>query len=242
MLSCKPWGNVVRNNIHSYIICLTCFLIVAATKPERYVRDNEFNSSSPKLQVKIDPKFKYLGPLDYTVEQQSPDNLRLVSYETKSYVFADALNNQLKKAIYIQIRREQTKYVGNLLGDAKANLKSGMCSLGDKEYTCFTRLIFLSPNEPMAKFIAEQGYGIPACVLARTYARVDSTVGNYLVVMTYLENLPPSGLSCESWLVEDRLSTEHEQYVEQFERNCRASFTIIEKGSERPGIRRLLGG
>ena len=232
----------MRNNIHIYIICLTCFLIVAATKSERYVKDNEFNSSSPKLHVKVDPKFKYLGPLDYTVEQQSPDNLRLVSYETKSYVFADAVNDQLKKAIYIQIRREQTKYVGNLLGDAKANLKSGLCSLGGEEYACFTRLIFLSPDEPIAKFISEQGYGRPTCVMARTYARVDSTMGNYLVVMTYLENLPPSGLSCESWLVENQLTTEHEQYIELFDRNCKASFTIIKKESDKPGIRRLLGG
>jgi len=232
----------MRKNIHFYIICLTCLVIVAATKSGRYVKDNEFNSSSPKLHVKIDPKFKYLGLLDYTVEQQSPDNLRLASYETKSYVFADAVNNQLKKAIYIQIRREQTKYVGNLLGDEKANLKSGICSLGGKEYKCLTRVILLSPNEPLAKFISGQGYGLPTCALARTYARVDSTIGNYLVVVTYLESLPPSDLGCASWLVENRLTAEHEQYIERFERNSKASFSIIKKGSDRPGIRRLLGG
>ena len=232
----------MRNNIHIWIICLIFFVIVAATKSEKFVKDNVFHSSYPKLQVKVDSKLKYLGQLDYTVEQESPDRVQLVSYETKSYVFVGSIDTTLKKAVYIQIRREQTKYVGNLLGDAKANLKSGMCSLGDKEYTCFTRLIFLSPNEPIAKFISEQGYGLPACVLARTYARVDSTMGNYLIVMTYLENLPPSGLSCESWLVEDRLTTEHEQYIELFDSNCKASFTIIKKGSERPGIRRLPGG
>lgn len=237
-----PWSNVLRNNIRIYIICLICLVLVAATKSERYVKDNQFNSSSPRLHVKVDPKFKYLRSLDYTIEQQSPDNLRLVSYETKSYVFADVLNNQLKKAMYIQIRREQTKYVGNLLGDAKANLKSGLCSRGGEEYICFTRIIFLSLNEPIAKFISGQGYGLPACVMARTYARVDSTMGNYLVVMTYLENLPHSGLSCESWLVENQLTTEHEQYIELFDRNCKASFTIIKEESDKPGIRRLLGG
>jgi hypothetical protein len=166
----------------------------------------------------------------------------MVNYETKSYIFADLADNHLKKAVYIQIRREQTKYVGNLLGDAKANLRSGLCSLGGEEYTCFTRLVFLSPNEPIAKFISEQGYGLPACVLARTYARLDSSVGNYLVVITYLENLSPSGLNCESWLVENRLTTEHEQYIQRFDRNCKASFTINKKGSEMPGIRRLLEG
>ena len=232
----------MRDNIYIYLICLTCLVLVAATKSERYVKDNQFNSSSPKLHVKVDPKFKYLGSLDYTIEQQSPDNLRLVSYETKSYVFADVLNNQLKKAMYIQLRREQTKYVGNLLGDARANLKSGICSLGNKEYTCFTRIIFLSLNEPIAKFISGQGYGLPECVLARTYARADSGENIYLVVITYFENLSDSGLSCESWQSEEQLTDEHKQYLERFERNCKASFTIIKKESDKPGIRRLLGG
>ena len=231
----------MRSYIRVCIVCLTCFLLVAATKPERYVKDNVFYSSSPKLEVKVDPKFKYLGRLDYTVEQQSPDRVQLVTYETRSHVFADAIDNKLKKAVYIQIRREQTKYVGNLLGDARANLKSGMCSLGDKEYTCFTRLIFLSADEPMAKFIAEQGYGLPVCVMARTYARADSGENIYLVVITYFENLSDSGLSCESWQSEERLTDEHKQYLERFERNCKASFTIIKKGSEEPGIRSLLG-
>ena len=234
--------NVMTNYILVCVISLMCSMLIAATKSERYVKDNVFYSSSPKVEVKVDPKFNFLGRLEYTMEQQSPDRVQLVTYETKSYVFADAVNKQLKKAIYVQIRREQTKYAGNLLGDAKANLKSGLCSLGDKEYTCFTRLIFLSLNEPIAKFISEQGYGLPICVLARTYARVDSSAGNYLVIITYFENLPPSGLGCESWLAENRLTTEHEQYLERFERNCKASFTIIKKGSERPGIRRLLGG
>ena len=232
----------MRSYLHVPIAFLMCLTLIAATKSERFVNDNVFQSSYPKLKVKVDLKYKYLGRLDYTVEQLSSDRLQMANYETKSYVFAGLAGTHLNKAVYVQIRREQTKYVGNLLGDAKANLKSGLCSLGGEEYTCFTRLIFLSPNEPIAKFISEQGYSLPACVLARTYARVDSNVGNYLVVITYLENLLPSGLSCESWLVEDRLTTEHEQYVEQFDRNCKASFTIDKKGSEKPGIRRLLEG
>ena len=230
----------MRSHLDVYVVSLLCLLLIAATKSERFVRDNVFHSSHPKLQVKVDSKLNYLGQLDYTVEQESPDRIQWVRYETKSYVFVDSLDTTLKKAVYVQLRREQTKYVGNLLGDARANVKSGLCSLGGEEYACFTRLIFLSPNEPIAKFISEQGYSLPACVMARTYSRVDSNLGNYLVVITYLENLPPSGLSCESWLMENRLTTEQEQYIEQFDRNCKASFTIVKKGSDKPGIRRLL--
>lgn len=237
----KPRSSVMRNCIGFSIVCLTCFLLVGAAKSDRYVKDNVFYSSSPKLEVKVDPKFKYLGKLDYTMEQQSPDNVQLVTYETKSYVFVDAIYNELKKAVYIQLRREQTQYVGNLLGDARANLRSGVCSLGEKEYQCFTRVIFLSADVPIGKFISEQGYVLPNCILARTYARADSKENIYLVVITYFENFSDSGLSCESWQSEEQLTEEHKQYLEGFDRNCKASFTIIKKESEKPGIRRLLG-
>jgi len=231
----------MRKCIRVSIVCLTCFLLIAATKSERYVKENVFYSSSPKLEVKVDPKFKYLGRLDYTMEQQSPDRVQLVTYETKSYVFADGVDNKLKKAFYVQLRREQTKYLGNLLGDSRANLMSGICSLGSKEYNCFTRVIFLSGNEPIAKFISEQGYDLPPCILTRTYARADSAEGIYLVVITYFENFSDSDLSCESWQREEQLTEEHRQYLEGFDRNCGASFTIVIKESEKPGIRRLLG-
>jgi hypothetical protein len=220
---------------------LIFFFVVAATKSETYVKDNVFYSSSPKLEVKVDTKFNYLGRLDYTMEKPSPDSVQLVAYETKSYVFVDGVDNKLKRAFYVQLRREQTKYVGNLLGDVRANLMSGICSLGSKEYDCFTRVIFLSADEPIAKFISEQGYGLPACILARTYARVDSGENIYLVAITYFENFSDSGLSCESWQREEQLTEEHKQYLEGFELNCKASFTIIKKESEKPGIRKLLG-
>ena len=231
----------MRNYIGVSIVCLTCFLMVAAAKSERYVKGNVFYSSSPRLEAKVDPKFKYLGILDYKMEQQSPDRVQLVAYETKSYVFVDGIDNKLKRAVYLQLRREQTKYVGNLLGDARANLRSGICSLGEKEYQCFTRVIFLSADEPIGKFISEQGYGLPNCILARTYARADSEENTYLVVITYFENFSDSGLSCESWQSEEQLTEEHKQYLEGFDRNCKASFTIIKKESEKPGIRKLLG-
>ena len=231
----------MKNRIPLSILCLTFFLLVAATKPERYVKDNVFYSSSPKLEVRVDPKFKYLGRLDHIMEQQSPDSVQLVTYETKSYVLVHGVGNKLKRAVYIQLRREQIKYVGNLLGDARANLRSGICSLGAKEYNCFTRVIFLSADEPLAKFIAEQGYTLPPCIMARTYARADSGEDIYLVIITYVEDFSDSGLSCDSWQGEEQLTDEHKQYLEGFDRNCTASFTIIKKESEKPGIRNLLG-
>jgi hypothetical protein len=232
----------MRRYIYGCAAILFCLLLVGAAKSDRYVKDNVFHSSSPKLQVKVDPRFKYLGRLDYTVEQQTPDRLQMASYETRSFIFVDGFDQQLKKAAYIQIRREQTKYVGNFLGDAKENIRSGICSLGQKEYKCFTRLIFSAGDEPIAKFISEHGYNLPVCVLARTFTRVDFSAGNYLVVLTYLETLPESGPDCSSWQAEQPLTMEQKRFLEQFDRNREDSFKVVEKGYIRPGIKGLLEG
>ena len=232
----------MKRYLYGCAAILVCLLLVGAAKSDRYVKDNLFQSSSPKLQVKVDPRFKYLGKLDHTVEQQSPDRLQMVSYETKTFIFVEDGGQQLNKAAYIQIRREQTKYVGNFLGDAKANIRSGICSLDQKEYKCFTRVIFLSGAEPIAKFISEHGYHLPACVLARTFARADFSAGNYLIVITYLENLPESGPDCSSWQAEKPLTMEQKRFLEQFDRSREASFKVVEKGYGRPGIKGLLEG
>ena len=166
----------------------------------------------------------------------------MVSYETKSFIFVEDVGQQLKKAAYIQIRREQTQHVGNFLGDAKTNIRSGICSLGQKEYKCFTRAILLSGAEPIAKFISEHGYNLPACVLARTFTRVDFSAGNYLIVLTYLENLPESGPDCSSWQAEQPLTMEQKRFLEQFDRNREASFKVVEEGYKRPGMKGLMEG
>lgn len=219
----------MRSYLHACIALLLCLMLVAATKSERYVKDNVFYSSSPKLEVTVDSKFKYLGRLEYTLEQPSGDRLQMVTYDTKSFVFVDSLNFQMKKALYIQIRREQTKYAINLLGDIKLNIRSGLCDLGEREYQCYTRVIALTVEEPIAKYIYDNGYTLPECVLSRTYARLDTTSGNNLIVISYNEDLSESGFDCQTWQDKDRLTDEHEQYIAQFDQNRKAAFNMLKK-------------
>ncbi len=88
----------MRTCLQVSVLFLALLVLIAAARSERYVKDNVFQSSYPKLKVKIDPKFKYLGQLDFRVELPSADRLQMVSYETKSYVFANAVDNQLKNS------------------------------------------------------------------------------------------------------------------------------------------------
>lgn len=220
----------MKKGFIAIILIMILFVPSASAKPERYVKDNVFTSSHPRLSLQIDRKFTYVGPLDYRIQTKSPNTLDAVAYDTRSYVFIESVKTTVKTAFYIQIRREQTKYIGNLFGNIKADLRSGVCSLGEDDYTCFTRVIIPSRGEPLAQFLLEKGYVVPDCVLTRAYARFDTSDNNYLLIISYNEDLSGSGWDCNTWQNKNHLSKEQAQYLDRFEQNCRASFSIVKKG------------
>lgn len=213
------------------LLALAFLISFAGAKPDRYVKDNVFHSAYPKLKVKVDPKYAYLGQIDYTLEMESRDGVQGGTVETKSYVFVDAVDKQVKRAVYIQIRREQTKYIGNLLGDIKANLKTGTCSLGGEEYQCYTRVIDVSSDEPIAMLMEEKGYYLPDCMLTRVYVRADKDIGSYLIIISYNEDLSPSSLDCKASQDQTQFTLEQEHYLARFEQKSTTSFQIERKGA-----------
>jgi hypothetical protein len=217
----------MKKYIHISLLALTFLTLFAGVKLEqRYVKDNVFHSIYPKLMVKVDPKYTYLGRFDYTLETESSDGVQGNTVETNSYVFVDTVDKQVKGAVYIQIRREQTKYIENLVGDIKANLKTGTCSLGGEEYQCYTRAISLSSDEPTARFMQKKGYLLPDCMLTRAYVRADKDTGSYLIMISYNEHLSPSSFDCKA-LQDQTLSTlEQENYLARFEQQSGTSFQI----------------
>ena len=211
------------------LLALTFLTLFAGAKPERYVKNNIFHSTYPKLNVKVDPKYAYLGQLDYILEVESRDGVQGGAVETKSYVFVDAGDKQVKRAVYIQIRREQTKYIGSPLGDIKANLKTGTCNLGGEEYQCYTRVIDVSSDKPIARFIQEKGYFLPGCMLTRAYVRADTDIGSYLIIISYNEDLSPSSVDCKARQDQAPFTPEQEHYLARFEQKSTTSFQIERK-------------
>jgi len=211
------------------LLALTFLFLFAGAKPERYIKDNVFHSTYPKLRVKVDPKYAYLGQLDYTLETESRDDVQGGTVDTESYAFVDAVDKQVKRVVYIQIRRKQTKYIGNLVGDKKANLKTGTCNLGGEEYQCYTRVISVSSDEPMGKLMQEKGYLFPDCLLTRAYVRADTDTGGHLIIISYNEDLSPSSLDCKVWQDQTRFTQEQEHYLARFEQKSTTSFQIERK-------------
>jgi hypothetical protein len=215
---------------------LVCFLLTlilvtpAAAGDSRSVTNNLFSSSRPRLNVKVNPRYKYLGKINHTVIVPTADRARVNRYAAESYVFVDSTGNHVNKAFYIQIRNEQTSHSVNLLGDMRVNLQSGFCQLGEQEYRCRTRVVFPTREGAVPKLIMEKGYTIPECVLTRAYTRIDSTNGNFLLILSYNEDLSRSGLDCGAWLSKDELAAEQELFLDGFERRCRDSFEIVRRG------------
>jgi len=77
----------MKKCIRISLLVLTFLTLFAGAKPERYVKDNVFHSTYPKLAVRVDPKYAYLGQLDYTLQMESRDGVQGGTVETKSYVF-----------------------------------------------------------------------------------------------------------------------------------------------------------
>lgn len=212
-------------------ILLSMILIAPATAGDsRSVTNNLFSSSRPRLNVKVKPRYKYLGKINHTVIVPTADRARVNRYATESYVFVESTGNRISKALYIQLRNKQTSHSVNLLGDMRVNLQSGFCQLGEQEYQCHTRVIFPTSEGPVAKFVMEKGHTIPECVLTRVYTRIDSVNGNFLIIISYNEDLSKSGLDCGAWLSKDELGAEQELFLDGFERRCRDSFEIVRKG------------
>ena len=220
----------MKKFIHISLLALTFLTLFAGVQlEERYVKDNVFHSIYPKLMVKVDPKYTYLGRFDYTMEMESRDGVQRSTVETKSYVFVDAVDKQVKGAVYIQISREQMKHIGNLVGGIKANLKTGTCRFGEEEYQCHTRVISVSSDEPIARLLKEKGYLLPDCMLTRAYVRADKDIGSYLIMISYNEDLSPSGFDCKAWQDQTLSTLEQENYLARFEQQSRTSFQIIRK-------------
>ena len=135
----------------------------------------------------------------------------------------------MKRAVYIQIRREQRTYIGNLLGDIKANLKTGTCTLGGEEYQCYTRVIHVSSDEPIARLMQEKGYYLPDCMLTRAYVRADTDIGSHFIIISYNEDLSSSGLYCEALQEQTPFTLEQEHYLSRFEQKSTTSFRIEKK-------------
>lgn len=198
-----------------------CILYAAATgRADVVVDKNQLVSSMPGLKVIVTPGFRYIGEAQFTTTTELGDQT-----QGSAYVFIENVGDQVKRIFYVKLIPELLVFPFNILGNISADLDSGFCVLADRQYQCTTKLLSFSGNEPVAKFISPQGYFLPPCLLAKTFVASDSTSGNCLIGIFYLEGVPKSMFDCHSWKSTSQLSGDQRNYLSQFEQNWMNTFT-----------------
>jgi len=207
----------------SWIMCLVCLacLPVLPAQADRYVQNNLFVSTNPQLTVLVTPIFRYIGEAQFATTTLTGDQT-----QAKAYVFIDNVQDQIKRIFLIKLVPELIVFPGNLLGNISADLNFGTCVLADRQYQCTEKLTSFTGNEPVAKFISPQGYFLPPCLLVRSFVTTDSTNGNYLIGIFYLEAVAQSAFDCRSWQSTSQPSSSQQDYLAQFEQNCLNAFNV----------------
>lgn len=179
-----------------------CILYTGATaRDDVVVNNNQLVSSVAGLKVIVTPGFRYIGEAQFTTTTEVGDQT-----QGRAYVFIDNVGDQVKRIFCVKLIPELLVFPFNILGNISADLDSGFCILGDRQYQCTTKLLSLSGNEPVAKFISPQGYFLPPCLLGKTFVASDSTTNNCLVGIFYLEGVSQSIFDCRSWKSTSQLS------------------------------------
>jgi hypothetical protein len=227
----KRKGTVMGQKLRSWILGMValgvCVLCGGGTGRADVVvtNNNQFISTTPDLKAIVGPVFRYVGETQFTVTTELGDQTT-----GSAYVFIENGENQVKRIFYIKLIPELLIFPFNLLGNISADLDFGFCTLADRQYQCTTKLLSFSGNEPVAKFISSQGYLLPPCLLAKTFVVSDSTKGNCLMGIFYLEAVSQSMFDCRSWKSASQPSSDQQQYLSQFEQNWMNAFNMYPRG------------
>jgi hypothetical protein len=77
----------------------------------------------------------------------------------------------------------------------------------------------------VTRFVAEKGYVLPRCVIAKEFAQVYGAKGNILGDIAHLKD--PSNLyHCKFWSPDNPLSEDQRAYLEQLNERCESSFAV----------------
>jgi hypothetical protein len=216
-------------------LMIPCFLIFvllpgcASLQAKREVIDNTlYSSSNPKIQIKISSEFKYIGEIKDTGARQADSSTRMLTHRAKWYVFVDSDASRVNRMVSIRIERTETHYVSDLFSYVKSSYERGTCELGGRNFQYCSRLIYPGMDHPVTRFVSDQGYVIPTCVLSKSFKKVYGAKGNILVDIKYLED--PSNLpyDCRAWKPDYPLLEGQKAYLEQFNKNCESSFAVLQ--------------
>jgi len=194
----------------------------AGVQPERKVEDNVFASSrSPKITLRIDPSFEYLGTWKDSSSRGSFCDVR-----RSHYVFAHAKQQEVvDRIVHVYFSELSASALGgwasNLFRETdRTRLARGETDILGKRYqfavrahpSVFSELIdsvlaargHLSPESATDRILAEKGYRSPECAMHMLLGRVILPNAHVMLMVRFAVDIVDIKLDgktfeCESW-------------------------------------------
>jgi hypothetical protein len=203
----------------------------ATVKPKREVVDNTLSSTSPKLRVKVDSSFTYLGDLRYGTWTYDVSEYRKKqqTQEVHAFVFVTAEGTMIKKALMIKIHKmkKDRHFTADQLAHKKNILDRGNLRLAGKRFQYYSKAITITMGDPVAEYIYNKGYTTPDHVLMTRIMRVRD-LGKTLIKFDYYEDISDSGFGdYNSWRNKDDLYEEQWNILDVCKKNCLTAFEIL---------------
>jgi hypothetical protein len=200
----------------SFVLCIICGLMAGCLTAERNVVNNALHSSFPKLDVQVAPEFEYLGNFKKTSFEKAVNKESRLRMKHDLYVFVVPEQHRVRKAVFVKFAKVETYFISDLFKQVGAQLDSGICKLGGKNYQYCTSLAYnLTSNETRNRLF-EKGYTLP-CGVMRGFARVYGGQRDTLSALFYFESIEGTGLPCDSWQKKDWLTDKHLRYLKGFQ-------------------------
>jgi len=120
-------------------------------------------SAEPNVYLKIDPEFRYIGPIDHDTVVESANGGKS-RYKFNSHVFLKTDGRMVKKGISIEIEKIESYYREDLYGHVPYRLESGDITFSGRTYQYIIALIHPKPDNYITIYISKHGNLTPPVV------------------------------------------------------------------------------
>jgi len=206
------------------ILVISIYAFLAGCAADRKVIGNTFQSDYPKLNIQIDPEFKYLDKINIKSSRKSIDGSTDVLHDNEYYIFVSkGKGYEAKKILHINFNRVNTQFRDDN-AENKNNLDFDIIKLNGDYFKHYKRIERTDAGGHVTKYLMDAGYVAPTCILKSAVYTIPYK--NLWVTITYYEDATPSGMSCKNKYSKDTLSNEQKEYLTGFHNRASAAIGI----------------
>jgi len=222
--------------------CIIAISSCAGVSIERDVQDNLFTSSyGPKIAIKINPDFKYMGKFEATKSIATTYGQfegRKVPVKYTGYLFCELGDNRkMMKMISInfsQILDQDTVQPGAPLKGISYDINPGILKTPEETGRDSYKTVANPLSHGMNKFIYDADFttefSIAGCYLFQTLKRIISEDSKILMAIDYAEDVENEGMCNKMDRPLEFLTEAQQKRLDEFYHNSKENIQILTNG------------